>query len=128
MKTTAKTTAKASEKTTAKAAEKATEKRIREIVAEIAAITEFAEGSIASSCRRYTVKGGVERRASPQYRFKSKGARGKQVVRYVPPALVARVKKLVEDGRRYRRLEAEYSRLVTESSLDALKKNGASAG
>ena len=29
---------------------------------------------------------------------------------------------LLENGRRYRRLEAEYSRLVTEASLDALKK------
>jgi len=31
------------------------------------------------------------------------------------------VKKLIENGRRYRKLEAEYARLVTEASLDALK-------
>lgn len=101
---------------------KDTEARIREIVAEIAAITEFAEGSIASSSKKYKVKDGTTRRASPQYRFKSKGARGKQVCKYVPPHAVARVKKLIADGRRYRKLEAEYARLVTGQSLDALKK------
>jgi len=101
---------------------KNTEQRIREIVAEISAITEFAEGSIASSSKQYTLKDGTVRRASPQYRFKSKGARGKQVSKYVPPSAVARVKKLIENGRRYRSLEREYARLVTAASLDALKK------
>lgn len=98
------------------------EKRIREIAAEISAITEFAEGSIASSSKQYTLKNGTVRRASPQYRFKSRGARGKQVCKYVPPAAVARVKKLIENGRRYRKLEAEYAHLVTEASLGRLKK------
>jgi len=37
------------------------------------------------------------------------------------------VKKLIENGRRYRKLEAEYSRLVTEASLAALKKRQAKA-
>ena len=63
-----------------------------------------------------------------QYRFKSKGARGKQVSKYIPPSAVARVKKLIENGRRYRKLEAEYSRLVTEASLAALKKKTAGEG
>ena len=87
-----------------------------------AAITEFAEGSIASSSKQYTLKDGTVRRASPQYRFKSRGARGKQISKYVPPSAVARVKKLVENGRRYRQLESEYARLVTEESLGRLKK------
>ena len=99
-----------------------TERRIRELAAEIAAITEFAEGSIASSSKQYTLKDGSVRRAAPQYRFQSKGARGKQVCKYVPPAAVARVKKLIENGKRYRKLEAEYARLVTEASLGRLKK------
>lgn len=123
-KTAAETTAEAAAKKSAKT----TEDRIREIAAEIASITEFAEGSIASSRKRYRVKGGAERRASPQYRFKSRGARGKQVSKYVPAELAPRVKKLVEDGRRYRRLEAEYSRLVTAASLESLKKKGAAEG
>ena len=101
---------------------KDTETRIREIQAEVAAIDEFAEGSIASSRKPYRLKDGTVRLASPQYRFKSKGARGKQVSKYIPPSAVARVKKLIENGRRYRKLEAEYSRLVTEASLAALKK------
>ena len=101
---------------------KDTETRIREIQAEVAAIDEFAEGSIASSRKPYRLKDGTVRLASPQYRFKSKGARGKQVSKYIPPSAVARVKKLIENGRRYRKLEAEYSRLVTEASLAALEK------
>ena len=32
-----------------------------------------------------------------QYRFKSKGARGKQVSKYILPSAVARVKKLIEN-------------------------------
>jgi len=127
-KTVAEATAETTAEAAAKKSAKTTEDRIREIAAEIASITEFAEGSIASSRKRYRVKGGAERRASPQYRFKSKGARGKQVSKYVPAELAPRVKKLVEDGRRYRRLEAEYSRLVTEASLESLKKKGAAEG
>ena len=100
------------------------EKRIREIAAEISSITEFAEGSIASSRKQYTLKDGTVRRASPQFRFQTKGGRGKQVCKYVPPSAVARVKELIENGRRYRRLEAEYSRLVTDASMScALKKS-----
>ena len=73
------------------------ETRIREIQAEVAAIDEFAEGSIASSRKPYRLKDGTARLASPQYRFKSKGARGKQVSKYIPPSAVARVKKLIEN-------------------------------
>ena len=40
----------------------------------------------------------------------------------LPAALVPKARKLLADGRRYRKLEAEYARLVTEQSLDALKK------
>src|SRR5574344_351129 len=98
------------------------EKRIREIQAEVATINEFAEGSVASSRKRYKLKDGTTRLASPQYRFKSKGARGRQISKYIPPSAVVLVKKLVENERRYRRLEAEYSRLVTDASLAALKK------
>jgi hypothetical protein len=35
---------------------------------------------------------------------------------------VPQVRKLIENGRRLEKLEAEYARLVTEQSLDALKK------
>ena len=42
------------------------ETRIREIQAEVAAIDEFAEGSIASSRKSYRLKDGTVRLASPQ--------------------------------------------------------------
>ena len=102
--------------------------RIAKIVAEISAITEFAEGSLSSSSNYYTVKGGARKKSAPHWKFQSLGARGKRKYANVPAELVPRVKKLVEDGRRYRRLEAEYSRLVTEASLDGLKKRGAAEG
>ena len=85
-------------------------------------ITEFAEGSISSSSNTYAVKDGTRRRAKPHWKFQSLGPRGKRKYRNIPAALVPRVRKLIDNGKRYRRLEAEYSRLVTEESLAALKK------
>ena len=93
---------------------KKTSDRISEIVAEMHSITEFAEGSISSSSNSYPVKDGTRRQ--------SLGPRGKRKYKNIPAALVPRVRKLVENGRRYRELEKEYSRLVTEESLAALKK------
>ena len=96
--------------------------RIAEVVAEMASITEFAEGSISSSSNSYTVKDGTRKKAKPHWKFQSLGPRGKRKYKNIPATLLPRVKKLIENGRRYRKLEAEYARLVTEESLDALKK------
>ena len=96
--------------------------RISEIVAEMHSITEFAEGSISSSSNSYTVKDGTRRKAKPHWKFQSLGPRGKRKYKNIPAALVPKVKTLIENGRRYRRLEQEYSRLMTEESLAALKK------
>ena len=86
------------------------EKRIRAIAATISSITEFADGSVASSQKQYTLKDGTVRRASPpQFRFQTKGGRGKQVCKYMPLCAVARVRERIGNGRRYRKLEAEYS-------------------
>lgn len=101
---------------------KKTSDRISEIVAEMHSITEFAEGSMSSSSNTYAVKDGTRRRAKPHWKFQSLGPRGKRKYRNIPAALVPRVRKLIDNGKRYRRLEAEYSRLVTEESLAALKK------
>ena len=96
--------------------------RIGEIIAEMSSITEFAQGSIISSSSYYTTKDGKRHKAKPQFKFQSRGARGKQKLKHIPAALVPRVKKLIADGRRLEALEAEYARLVTEESLAALKK------
>lgn len=96
--------------------------RIAEIVAELSSITEFAEGSVSSSSNTYTLKDGTRRKAKPHWKFQSLGQRGKRKYTNIPSSAVARVRKLVENGRKYRKLEAEYSRLVTEESLDSLKK------
>ena len=98
------------------------EKRISEIAAEIAAIPEFAVGSIISSSSYYTTKDGRRKQTKPQYKFQTRGGRGKQKLRHIPAALVPKVKRLIENGRKVERLESEYARLVTEASLDALKK------
>jgi len=101
---------------------KDTSERIAEVVAEMASITEFAEGSISSSSNSYTLKDGTRRKAKPHWKFQSLGPRGRRKYKNIPAALLSRAKKLVADGRRYRKLESEYARLVTEQSLAALKK------
>ena len=101
---------------------KETHERIAEVAAEMASITEFAEGSISSSSNSYTVKDGTRRKAKPHWKFQSLGARGERKYRNVPESLVPRVEKLIANGRRYRKLEKEYARLVTAESLNALKK------
>ena len=117
---------------------KKTSDRISEIVAEMHSITEFAEGSISSSSNSYPVKDGTRRKANssnsypvkdgtrrkakPHWKFQSLGPRGKRKYKNIPAALVPKVRRLVENGRRYRKLEKEYSRLVTEESLAAIKK------
>lgn len=99
-----------------------TSDRISEIVAELHSITEFAEGSISSSSNSYRLKDGTRKKAAAHWKFQGLGPRGKRKYKHIPTALVPRVKKLIENGRRYRMLEAEYARLVTEESLAALKK------
>ena len=78
--------------------------------------------SASSSSNSYRLKDGTRRKAKPHWKFQSLGSRGERKYKNIPENLVPRLKKLVEDGRRYRRLEKEYSRLVTEESLAALKK------
>jgi len=101
---------------------KDTRSRIDEIIAEMTSITEFAEGSIISSSSYYMTKDGTRRKTKPQFKFQSRGSRGKQKLRHIPSALVPRVRKLIDNGHKLERLEREYARLVTEESLDALKK------
>ena len=96
--------------------------RIREIVAEMSSITEFAQGSIISSSSYYTTKDGTRHKASPQYKFQSRGRRGEQKLKHIPAELVPMVRKLIANGRKLEALEREYARLVTEASLAALKK------
>jgi hypothetical protein len=85
-------------------------------------ITEFAEGSLSASSNTYKLKDGTIKKAKPHWKFQSLGSRGKRTYKNVPTSLVPKVKKLIENARRYRKLEAEYARLMTEESLAALKK------
>lgn len=101
--------------------------RIRQIAAEISAIAEFAEGSIKKTASTYVTKDGTRKRSKPQYKFQSRGKRGEQRYKHIPNDQLAHVKKLLENGRRYRKLETEYTRLVTEASLDSLKKTAESS-
>ena len=98
------------------------ETRIRQLAAEISAISEFAEGSIKKTASTYATKDGTRKRSKPPYKFQTRGKRGEQRCKHIPNDQLARVKKLIKNGRRYRKLEAEYSRLVPEASLTALKK------
>ena len=92
--------------------------RIEEIRAEMASIQEFAEGTLSCSSSRYRLKDGTWKKAKPHWKFQSLGPRGKRRYVHVPASCVERVKELVENGKRYRALESEYSRLVTEAALE----------
>lgn len=91
--------------------------RIEQIRNEIDAIQEFAEGTLLCSSSRYRLKDGTWKQAKPHWKFQTLGPRGKRRYIHVPDACVERVKELAENGKRYRALEAEYARLVTEASL-----------
>ena len=96
--------------------------RIRQLAAEISAIAEFAAGSIKKPASTHAPTDGPRHRSQPPSKSQTRGKRGEQRCKHIPNDQLARVKRLLENGRRYRRLEAEYSRLVAEASLDALKK------
>ena len=99
------------------------QQRIEQIRKEIASIGEFAVGTLSCSSSRYRLKNGTWKQAKPHWKFQSLGPRGKRRYIHVPVACVKRVKELVENGKRYRVLEREYARLITEASLaDAEKK------
>ena len=85
---------------------------------EMAAIGEFAEGTVSCSSSRYRLKDGTWKQAKPHWKFQTLGARGRRRYVHVPADCVERVKELAENGRRYRALETEYARLVTEASLE----------
>ena len=95
----------------------ATAERIHQIRSEMAAIQEFAEGTVSCSSSRYRLKDGTWKKAKPHWKFQSLGPRGKRRYLHVPAACVERVRELAENGKRYRALETEYARLVTEASL-----------
>ena len=70
----------------------------------------------------YTTKDGKRHKTRPQYKFQSRGGRGRQKLRHIPAALVPQVRRLIENGRRLEKLEAEYKALMTEESIERLKK------
>jgi hypothetical protein len=45
-----------------------------------------------------------------------------QKLKHIPETLLPKVRKLIDNGRRLEKLEAEYAHLMTEESLAALKK------
>ena len=98
------------------------EEKIAAIVAEMTAITEFALGSVKPNRKKHTAKDGSVRETKTQYLFQSRGGRGMQQCKHIPSALVPKIRELVEAGRKFEKLEKEYKRLVTEASLEGLKK------
>ncbi|MBP5786339.1 MAG: hypothetical protein J6Y19_00755 [Kiritimatiellae bacterium] len=102
------------------------QQRIEQIREEIAGIGEFAEGTLSCSSSRYRLKDGTWKQAKPHWKFQSLGPRGKRRCVHVPAACVERVKELVGNGKRYRALESEYARLVTEASLEGAGEKTAS--
>lgn len=91
--------------------------RIAQITAEIASIGEFVEGALSRSANYYTTRDGIRRKSRPHWKFQTLGGRGKRRWVAVPEKAVARLRELVASGRRYRKLEREYARLVSGETL-----------
>ena len=99
------------------------QEKIAKIVSEMSLIIEFVEGSISSSSNTYKLKDGTCKKSAPHWKFQTLGARGKRKYINIPKKHVPIVKELIKNGKRYRKLEQEYTDLITEINLDALKKN-----
>lgn len=98
-------------------------KEMRDILAEVRAIGPCLDGNLLKNkSSRYTRKDGSVSvyPASPVLQYRA-GPGKRRSVR-VPAGKVAEIGRLLEAGRRYRRLTARYAALAAELALSAKKK------
>jgi hypothetical protein len=91
--------------------------RINAIRRQIDRIPAMLEGTLMVKRNRVPRKDGSVH-VSPQYHtFQYRAADGKRQWKRIPRKATSAVKRLVQAGRRYRKLEREYVALLTELSL-----------
>lgn len=101
-----------------------TDARIDMILLKIGSIEAMLEGALLTKRNRVSRKDGSVHVSPTHYVFQYRSADGKRKWKAVPESAYKAVKRLVEAGKRYRVLEAEYSALMTERTLMSdVKKN-----
>lgn len=104
--------------------EKKKEARIGAIRRQMDEISAMLDGTLMAKRNRVKRKDGSVQVSPEHYTFQYRGADGKRKWKRVPRKAKATVEKLVRAGKRYRKLEQEYTALLTELSLaDGGKKN-----
>ena len=94
-----------------------TDARIDEILEKIASIEAMLDGALLTKHNRVSKTDGSVHVSPAHYVFQYRGADGRRKWKSVPTGAHKAVERLVEAGRSYRALEAEYSALMTERSL-----------
>jgi len=100
------------------------EARIGTIRKKMDRIPAMLEGTLMVKHNRVERKDGSVQVSPEHYTFQYRGADGKRKWKRIPRKVKTTVEQLVRAGKRYRKLEREYTALLTELSLAAgAKKN-----
>jgi predicted component of viral defense system (DUF524 family) len=101
------------------------EARIEAIRRKMDDIPAMLDGALMVKRNRVKRKDGSFHISPEFYTFQYRGAGGKRKWKRIPRKAKVTVEKLVSAAKRYRKLEQEYTALLTEISLaDGSKKNG----
>ena len=99
--------------------------RIREVAGEVARLGPMLVGTLTKRPNRKRRRDGTEYVSVAYSTLQYKGADGRRKWKRIPRGADGRVRKLIEEGERYRVLEQEYRGLASELGLvDVAKKNG----
>ncbi len=93
------------------------EARIAAIRRKLDEISTMLDGTLMAKRNRVKRKDGSVQVSPEHYTFQYRGADGKRKWKRIPRKAKTTVEKLVRAGNRYRKLEREYTALLTEFSL-----------
>ena len=101
-----------------------TEARIETIRRKMGEIPAMLDGALLTKRNRVSRKDGSVYISPEYYTFQYRGADGKRKWKRIPKQALSSVKKLVRAAKLYRKLEREYTALVTEMAVAGRKKRG----
>jgi len=96
------------------------EARIRELREEAACIGPMIDGCLQTKRNRVENKDGKVHVSPAHHQVQYRGADGKTRWKSVPARHLAEVRRLIGNGRRYRRIERAYAALASEAALGGL--------
>ena len=103
-----------------------TETRIRELRAKAGGFGAMLDGCLQTKKNRVANRDGGTHVSPEHYQFQYRGADGKMRWKSVPRKHCGEVRRLIDKGREYKRIEREYAALVNEATLAGLGKKNAS--